>query len=46
VSLSGSGGGGVAAAGRVLAVIGLCMAASALLAIGVYGLLEYVGSRE
>lgn len=32
--------------GRVLGVIGLCMAASALVALGVYGLLEYVGSRE
>ena len=37
---------GVATAGRVLGVIGLCMAASALVALGVYGLLEYVGSRE
>ena len=46
VLLSGGGGGGAATAGRVLGVIGLCMAASALLALGVYGLLEYVGSRE
>jgi hypothetical protein len=46
VMLSGSGGGGAATAGRVLGVIGLCMAASALVALGVYGLLEYVGSRE
>lgn len=46
VSLSAGGGGGVATAGRVLGVIGLCMAASALVALGVYGLLEYVGSRE
>ena len=46
VSLSGGGGGGgLATAGRVLGVIGLCMAASALVALGVYGLLEYVGSR-
>lgn len=45
VSLSG-GGGGVATAGRVLGVIGLCLAASALVALGVYGLLEYVGSRD
>jgi hypothetical protein len=44
-SLAG-GGGGVAVAGRVLGVIGLCMAASALVALGVYGLLEYVGSRD
>lgn len=46
VRLSGDGGGRVATAGRVLGVIGLCMAASALVALGVYGLLEYVGSRE
>jgi len=45
VSLSG-GGRRVATAGRVLGVIGLCLAASALVALGVYGLLEYVGSRE
>jgi hypothetical protein len=47
MSLSGGGGGGgVAVAGRVLGIVGLCMAASALVALGVYGLLEYVGSRE
>jgi len=46
VSLVGGGGEGVATAGRVLGVIGLCLAASALVALGVYGLLEYVGSRE
>jgi hypothetical protein len=45
VSLSGDGG-GVATAGRVLGIVGLCLAASALVALGVYGLLEYVGSRE
>ena len=45
VSLSG-GGGGLATAGRVFGVVGLCMAASALVALGVYGLLEYVGSRD
>lgn len=32
--------------GRVLGIIGLCMAAAAVVALGVYGLLEYVGSRE
>ena len=32
--------------GRVLGVVGLCLAASGLVALGVYGLLEYVGSRE
>ena len=37
---------GVARAGRVLGVVGMCMAAAGLVALGVYGLLEYVGSRE
>lgn len=37
---------GLATAGRVLGVVGLCLAASALIALGVYGLLEYVGARE
>ena len=31
---------------RALRLVGLCLAASALVALGVYGLLEYVGSRE
>ena len=39
-------GGRVAVAGRVLGVVGLCMAASALVALGVYALLQYVGSRD
>ncbi|HKX48058.1 MAG TPA: hypothetical protein VJM06_05280 [Gaiellaceae bacterium] len=46
LSLDRSARSGVATAGRVLGVVGLCMAASALVALGVYGLLEYVGSRE
>ncbi len=46
VSLAGGTRRGVATAGRVLGILGLCMAASALVALGVYGLLEYVGSRE
>jgi hypothetical protein len=37
---------GPARAGRVLGLLGLCLAASALVALGVYGLLEYVGSRD
>jgi hypothetical protein len=36
----------VAGAGHVLGIVGLCLAASALIALGVYGLLEYVGSRD
>lgn len=34
-----------AAVGRVLGFVGLCMAAAAVISLGVYGLLEYVGSR-
>jgi ABC-type Fe3+ transport system permease subunit len=37
---------GAATAGRVLGLVGLCLAASALVALAVFGLLEYVGSRE
>lgn len=37
---------GVARIGRVLGIVGLCMAAAALVSLGVYGLLEYVGSRD
>ena len=29
--------------GRILGVVGLCLATSALVALAVYGLLEYVG---
>ena len=46
VSLASSQRGRVAAAGRALGVLGLCIAAAALVALGVYGLLEYVGSRD
>lgn len=37
---------GPARVGQVLGFIGLCMAAAGLVALGVYGLLEYVGSRD
>ena len=46
VSLASARGLTVAGVGRVLGILGLCMAAAALVALGVYGLLEYVGSRE
>jgi hypothetical protein len=46
ISLAAGGGNGLATAGRVLGIAGLCIAASALVALGVYGLLEYVGSRD
>lgn len=32
--------------GRVLGIVGLCMAAAAVVSVVVYGLLEYVGSRD
>ncbi len=37
---------GLARAGRVLGVVGICMALSALVSLGVYGLLEYAGTRD
>jgi protein-S-isoprenylcysteine O-methyltransferase Ste14 len=46
VSLAADRGQRLATAGHVLGIVGLCIAASALVALGVYGLLEYVGSRE
>ncbi len=36
---------GPARAGRILGLVGLFLAASAVVALGVYALLEYVGSR-
>jgi hypothetical protein len=35
-----------AAVGRVLGAVGILMAAAALVSLGVYALLEYVGSRD
>lgn len=46
LTLGGEGRIGLASVGRVLGIIGLCMAAAGVVALGVYGLLEYVGSRE
>ena len=37
---------GLASVGRVLGIVGLCMAAAGVVALGVYGLLDYVGSRD
>jgi hypothetical protein len=37
---------GPARAGRILGIAGLCVVASGLVSLGVYGLLEYVGSRD
>lgn len=46
VSLSAHRASRLATTGRVLGIVGLCLAAAALVALGVYGLLEYVGSRD
>jgi ABC-type Fe3+ transport system permease subunit len=46
VVFGGPSGSGPARAGRLLGILGLCLVASALVALGVYGLLEYAGSRE
>lgn len=35
-----------AAVGRVLSVAGLCLAAAGVVALAVYGLLEYAGTRD
>jgi hypothetical protein len=37
---------GIARAGNILGVVGVCMALAAVVALVVYALLEYVGSRE
>ncbi len=46
VSLGRMGGGGVARAGRVLGIVGVCIALAALVSVAVYGLLEYAGTRD
>ena len=46
VALEGTGTPVLATAGRTLGVAGLCLAAAGLVSLGVYGLLEYVGSRD
>jgi hypothetical protein len=46
LTLEAAGSAGLATAGRILGIVGLCLAAAGLVALGVYGLLEYVGSRD
>jgi hypothetical protein len=46
LSLSDARAPGLARVGRVLGIVGLCMAAAAVVSLVVYGLLEYVGSRD
>jgi hypothetical protein len=45
-SLGRLGGKRAATIGRILGIVGFCLASSAAIAVGVYGLLEYVGSRD
>jgi len=37
---------GLVRAGRILGIVGVCMALAGLVSLGVYGLLEYVGGRD
>jgi len=46
LSLGRVGGEGVARAGRVLGIVGVCIALAALVSLAVNGLLEYAGSRD
>ncbi len=46
LTLGRSEGDGLARVGRVLGIVGVCMALAALVSLGVYGLLEHVGSRD
>jgi len=46
LSLSDARAPGLARVGRVLGIVGLCIAAAAVVSLVVYGLLEYVGSRD
>ncbi len=46
VLLGRGGGAGMARAGRVLGIVGICMASATIVAFAVFGLLEYVGTRN
>jgi hypothetical protein len=37
---------GVVRAGRVLGIVGLCIALAGVVSLAVYGLLEYAGTRD
>jgi hypothetical protein len=41
-----TGGLGAARLGHILGVLGMCLAGTAAISVGVYGLLEFAGSRE
>jgi hypothetical protein len=46
LSLARNGGDKVAATAHVLGALGVCLALAGILALGIYGLLEYVGTRD
>ncbi len=46
LALGRGGGDGLARAGRMLGIVGVCMVLAGLVSLGVYGLLEYIGSRD
>jgi hypothetical protein len=46
LTLAPAGGERLAAAGRVLGVAGVCLAAAAVVSLAVFGILEYVGTRD
>jgi len=46
VRLGSGSAGGVASVGRVLGIIGVCLVMAGVVALAVYGLLEYAGSRD
>lgn len=46
MTLGRAGGMGVARAGRLLGILALCLAAAALIALGVYGALSYLETRD
>jgi hypothetical protein len=46
VRLGRDGSGRPAQVGRLLGIVGLCIAAAALVSLAVYGLLEYAGTRD
>ena len=46
VRLGRDAGGGVARVGRALGAVGVCLALAGVVALAVYGLLEYAGTRD
>jgi hypothetical protein len=46
VTLGRGGGLGLARVGRITGIVGVCLALAGVVALGVYGLLEYAGTRD